>query len=102
MTAFKPVVMEVSNIDHSPLLLETDDVIALHFKLAVTKDPEESYEDVEFQYTPRLDSSRDHDLIELLPEYLTEEITFSRMNAAPFYARIMETLMKKRAIEPVG
>lgn len=76
-------------------------IAALHFKLAVNKDTEDSYEDVEFQYTPRLDSSRDRDLIELLPEYLTEEITFSRMNAAPFYARIMETLMKKRVLEPL-
>ena len=72
---------------------------ALHFKLAVAKDTEESYESVVFQYTPRLDNSRDRALIEILPEYLTDEISFSRSNAAMFYGRIMETLMKKKALE---
>lgn len=79
----------------------TDTITALHFKLTVSKDPEESYDDVEFTYTPKLDDSRDRDLIELLPEYLTEELAFSRMNAAPFYARIMDTLMKRRVVESV-
>ena len=75
--------------------------IALHFKLAIAKDTSTStstaYEDTEFQYTPRLDSNRDRDLIALLPEYLTDEITFARTNAAMFYGRVIETLMRKRA-----
>ena len=68
---------------------------ALHFKLAIAKDPDESYENTEFIYTPRLDSNRDRDLIALLPEYLTDEITFARTNAAMFYGKVVETLMKR-------
>ncbi|KAI9720245.1 MAG: hypothetical protein M1812_003063 [Candelaria pacifica] len=70
----------------------------LHFKLAVSNDGDgkhSSYEDTEFQYTPLLDGNRDRELLELLPDYLTEEITFSRMNAAKFYGRVVETLTKK-------
>ncbi|KAL8834843.1 MAG: hypothetical protein Q9170_003585 [Blastenia crenularia] len=68
----------------------------LHFKLGIATTTDESYEDTEFQYTPRLDSDRDRDLLELLPDYLSEEITFSRQNAAKFYGRVVETLTKKR------
>ncbi|KAL9129064.1 MAG: hypothetical protein Q9217_002371 [Psora testacea] len=71
----------------------------LHFKLAIAKESEDSYENTEFQYTPRLDSNRDRDLIALLPEYLTDEITFSRTNAAMFYGRVVETLTKRRPTE---
>lgn len=48
---------------------------------------------------PLLDSNRDRDLVDLLPEYLTVEITFSRQNASKFYTRVMDTLTKRR-IEP--
>ena len=68
---------------------------ALHFKLAVAKNSEESYDETEFQYTPRLDSNRDQDLIAILPEYLADEICFSRANAARFYGRVVETLTRK-------
>ena len=74
-------------------------VQALHFKLAIAKETDGGYENTEFQYTPRLDSNRDRDLIALLPEYLTDEITFSRTNAAMFYGRVVETLTKKRRVE---
>lgn len=36
-------------------------------------------------------------MLELLPDYLTEDITFSRRHAAQFYSRVVETLTKKRA-----
>lgn len=70
---------------------------ALHFKLAVATDTAAAtrYEDTEFQYTPRLDRNRDRDLLDILPDYLTEEITFSRQHAAKFYARVVETLTKR-------
>lgn len=76
--------------------LTTRERIALHFKLGISTSTEESYEDTEFQYTPRLDNDRDRDLLELLPDFLIEEITFSRLNAAKFYGRVVETLTKKR------
>ena len=74
-------------------------LLALHFKLAIAKESDDSYENTEFQYTPRLDENRDRDLIALLPEYLTDEITFSRTNAAMFYGRVLETLTKRRPID---
>lgn len=37
--------------------------------------------------------------MELMPDYLTEEITFSRQDAAKFYGRVLETLTKRRSDE---
>ncbi|KAL6920766.1 hypothetical protein ACHAPO_004553 [Fusarium lateritium] len=64
----------------------------LHFKLAVENDASENYEDVSFTYQPQLDTGRDHDLIDVLPGYLTEEITFPRSQAPKFYARVNKSL----------
>lgn len=50
-------------------------------------------------YTPLLDASRDRALIEVMPSYLTEDITFAREVAARFYGRVVETVMK-RAEQP--
>jgi hypothetical protein len=50
---------------------------------------------MEVVYTPRLDSNRDKDLIELLPDYLSEEITFSRAHAAKFYSRVVDTMTRR-------
>ncbi|KAL8872444.1 MAG: hypothetical protein Q9174_001929 [Haloplaca sp. 1 TL-2023] len=71
----------------------------LHFKLGIATNTDDTFEETEFQYTPRLDNDRDRDLLELLPDYLSEEITFSRHNAAKFYGRVVETLTKKRLEE---
>lgn len=54
-----------------------------------------SFEKMEFLYTPLLDASRDKDMIELLPYYLKEDITFSRHHAAKFYSRVVDALTKK-------
>lgn len=54
-----------------------------------------SFEEMEFLYTPLLDASRDKDMIELLPYYLKEDITFSRHHAAKFYSRVVDALTKK-------
>lgn len=104
MIAFRQVAMEVSlsGKGKQGLLKLIDGIAALHFKLAVVNEGDSrnaSYEDTEFSYTPRLDSNRDRDLLGLLPDYLREEITFSRMNAAMFYGRVVETLTKKRVEE---
>jgi hypothetical protein len=55
-----------------------------------------SFEAAEFHYMPLLDSNRDKDLIEVLPDYLTVDITFSRQQSAKFYSRITDTLTKRR------
>ena len=77
---------------------------ALHFKLAVANDNDAKihYEDATFLYTPRFDANRDRDLLELLPDYLSEEIAFSRVNAAKFYGRVVDTLTKRRTEDDVG
>lgn len=70
----------------------------LHFKLIVAHDDNgktTSFEETEFLYMPLLDSNRDRGLIELLPDYLTEDITFSRQHAAKFYSRVVDTLTKR-------
>jgi hypothetical protein len=71
----------------------------LHFKLQVSNDPSYSFDEAEFSYMPQLDASRDRALIELLPEYLAEDITFSRPQAARFYSRVVDTLTRKVELE---
>ncbi|KAL9106181.1 MAG: hypothetical protein Q9227_008773 [Pyrenula ochraceoflavens] len=58
-----------------------------------------SFEETEFLYIPLLDDNRDRDLLEVLPEYLTEEITFSRQHASKFYSRVVDALTKQRVRE---
>lgn len=78
-----------------PYLILTED-IALHFKLsAANEKASESYEDAQCQYVPQLDPGRDSALMELLPDYLVDEITFPRPQAAKFYARVVKALTEK-------
>lgn len=78
-------------------------VSALHFKLAVAHDGNgnmaANFDTTQFQYMPLLDSNRDADLVDILPDYLTVDITFSRQNASKFYTRVMDSLTKRR-IDP--
>ncbi|QPC76414.1 hypothetical protein HYE68_007166 [Fusarium pseudograminearum] len=64
----------------------------LHFKLAVENDASDNYEDVSFTYQPQLNPGRDQELIDVLPGYLTEEITFPRSQAPKFYSRVNKSL----------
>ena len=69
---------------------------ALHFKLAIANEnSSDTYENSEFRYQPQLDENRDRAMIEMLPEYLSEEITFPRPQASKFYARVMKALTEK-------
>ena len=86
---------------------------ALHFHLSLpvpgSKNPgaktpgpdTTTFDDAEFQYEPRLNDERDRDLLDILPDYLTEDICFPRSNAARFYARVVDCLMKKVVPEVV-
>lgn len=68
----------------------------LHFKLAVGNEASaDSYDDIQCSYTPLLDSNRDKMLMELLPDYLVDEITFPRPHATKFYARVVKALTEK-------
>lgn len=71
--------------------------LALHFKLAVPNFSSTNYELAEFQYMPLLDANRDRDLVNILPDFLTVEITFSRQHASKFYTRVIDALTKRRS-----
>lgn len=71
---------------------------ALHFKLAVPHVSSANFETAEFQYIPLLDENRDRDLVAILPEYLTVNITFARQQASKFYTRVIDMLTKRRSI----
>lgn len=75
----------------------TNCILALHFKLFVDQEnaKKASFEETEFLYTPLLDANRDRDLIEMMPDYLAEDITFEREVAAKFYARVVKTLTER-------
>ncbi|EEY18232.1 conserved hypothetical protein [Verticillium alfalfae VaMs.102] len=90
----------VRNVRREPIedvfdCLQTGRNGTLHFKLCVQNEvASESYEEAQFTYMPQLDESRDRELINLLPEFLTDEITFPRPQAAKFYARVSKSLME--------
>ncbi|RYC56115.1 hypothetical protein CHU98_g10096 [Xylaria longipes] len=68
----------------------------LHFKLSVGNDgSSDKFEDARFMYMPQLDAARDEELIETLPDYLVEEITFPRLHAAKFYSRVVKALSER-------
>lgn len=50
---------------------------------------------MQFTYKPQLDPSRDEALIEMLPDYLVEEITFPRPQASKFYARVIKSMTER-------
>ncbi|KAL9081880.1 MAG: hypothetical protein Q9159_006930 [Coniocarpon cinnabarinum] len=70
----------------------------LRFHLAVPnpQPPGVAYGDADLEYSPLLDPSNDRTLIEILPDYLTDEILFPQKEAQRFYGRINEFIMKSR------
>lgn len=83
--------------DHLYDCLQTGVNGTLHFKLAVPTITSTNFETAEFQYIPLLDESRDRELVEILPEYLTVDITFVRQQASKFYTRVIDALTKRRS-----
>jgi hypothetical protein len=71
---------------------------ALHFHLTVAAGTG-SYEDTEFIYQPLLNEQRDKELLDLLPDYLTEDICFPRGHAAKFYCKVVDSMSKKIVFE---
>ena len=57
------------------------------------------YADAEFAYTPLFDEKNDRDLIDILPDYLTEEICFPRSSASKFYAKVVDCMTRKVVID---
>jgi len=79
----------------------TDVPTALHFHLTVATSGS-SYEETEFIYQPLLNEQRDRELLDLLPDYLTEEICFPRAQAAKFYCKVVDSMSKKIVLEEDG
>ncbi|KAF2098485.1 hypothetical protein NA57DRAFT_75730 [Rhizodiscina lignyota] len=76
----------------------------LHFHLSVPQIPTgtdgaANFDEVEFAYIPLLDEKNDQALIDVLPDYLTEEICFPRNAAAKFYAKVLDSMSKKVVVE---
>lgn len=69
---------------------------ALHFKLSIETDISgDGFEEAQITYQPQLNPSRDRDLIDMLPDYLAEDITFPRPHAAKFFSRVTKALMEQ-------
>ena len=71
---------------------------ALHFQLSIANEGED-YDDQQFCYTPLLDEKRDADLLDLLPDYLTDDIEFPRHQVAKFYEKILNSMTRKIELE---
>lgn len=97
MTVFRRVAMGVSVALIFPAIINANSDVALHFKLVVPHATSADFETAEFQYIPLLDESRDRDLVAILPEYLTVDITFVRQQASKFYTRVIDVLTRRRA-----
>ncbi|KAI6087954.1 chromosome segregation protein Csm1/Pcs1-domain-containing protein [Hypoxylon rubiginosum] len=67
----------------------------LHFKLAVGVDDATEFDEPQFMYMPQLEIGRDHALMDILPDYLLEEITFPQSHAERFYSRVMKALNER-------
>lgn len=72
--------------------------LALHFHLTVAAGGE-SYAETELIYNPLLDEERDKELLELLPDYLTEEICFPRVQAPKFYFKVLDSMSKRIVLD---
>jgi hypothetical protein len=73
-------------------------ITALQFQLTITTDGE-SYEETEIIYNPLFNQQRDKELLDLLPDYLTEEICFPRNQAPKFYMKVVDSMSKKIVLE---
>lgn len=90
--------MDVCDFSLPFLLTDTDeDSVALHFTLSVP--PTGAHDDAEICYNPRLNADRDRDLLELLPDYLCEEISFPRSHVPKFYLKVADSMSKKIVFE---
>ncbi|KAM7217529.1 Chromosome segregation protein Csm1/Pcs1 domain containing protein [Rhypophila decipiens] len=64
----------------------------LHFKLLEVEDLEGAGEEPQLRYMPQLDPDRDRAMMEILPNFLVDEIEFPRSHVDKFYARVVKAL----------
>ncbi|KAK4140643.1 chromosome segregation protein Csm1/Pcs1-domain-containing protein [Dichotomopilus funicola] len=70
--------------------IQTGRTGTLHFKLSVGVRSEDG--EAYCNYTPQLDSNRDHALIAVLPDYLVDHISFPQAQVGKFYTRVLNAL----------
>ncbi|KAJ5731170.1 uncharacterized protein N7483_005678 [Penicillium malachiteum] len=83
--------------DHLYDCIQTGVNGTLHFKLVVPKVASADYEKAVFEYLPLLDANRDRELVDILPDFLIDHITFDRDQAPKFYTRVIDALTKRRS-----
>lgn len=57
--------------------------------------PGTNFDEEEFAYAPLLDVKNDRQLLDILPDYLTEDIVFPRPAASRFYAKLVDCMSKQ-------
>jgi hypothetical protein len=67
--------------------------------LSVNTSEDGGFDNAEFVYSPQLDEQRDRELLDILPDYLTEEIAFPRGHVPKFYMKVLDSMAKKVEIE---
>ncbi|CAI7619901.1 unnamed protein product [Penicillium pancosmium] len=83
--------------DHLYDCIQTGVNGTLHFKLVIPKTTSGAWEKATYQYMPLLDANRDRDLVDILPDFLMDHITFERQAVTKFYSRVIDALTKRRA-----
>jgi Chromosome segregation protein Csm1/Pcs1 len=76
---------------------------ALRFNLCV-EDPANasgtsSFDEIQMTYTPLLDEKNDQHLLDILEDYLVEDICFPRNHAQGFYTKVRECMVRKVVME---
>src|ERR1700760_4157816 len=104
LTVFRLAETEVSHpalkCRIATLITET----ALRFNLSIedptlTRTPGTSYDEVQMTYTPLLDDKNDKHLVEILEDFLVEDICFPRNHALGFYTKVRECMTRRVEIE---
>lgn len=75
-------------------------ILALHFRITVDNEAAsnpktptgQSYEDDDYVYEPLFEKSRDRELLDLLPEFLLDDITFPRRQAMAFFGQVLDKM----------
>jgi len=79
-------------------------VIALRFNLSIedptlARTPGTTYDEVQMTYTPLIDEKNDKHLVEILEDFLVEDICFPRNHAQGFYTKVRECMVRRVEID---
>jgi Chromosome segregation protein Csm1/Pcs1 len=54
---------------------------------------------VQLTYVPKIDEKNDQHLVDILEDFLVEDIVFPRSHALKFYTKVRECMMKRVEFE---